>query len=200
MGLHPPAPRAPFAQFLAAAGLQVAPLVALSGYLGLLGMHPPAPIAPSAQLLAAAGLQLAPLAAPSGHLGLPGPHPPTPGALVVQFVAATRLQVVPLVALMGHLYTLGEPLAPHCVLQPPLPMFCLLARETEVAMVTNNMGVQPADVGPAAVTSAVATLSVGIENGGTACRCWACRRGAGAGCSGPRAIVTGAPFRTGGLV
>ena len=62
-GKHPPAPRAPFVQFVAATGLQVAPLVALSGHLGLVGLHPSAPRSPSAQFLAAAGLQVGSLGA-----------------------------------------------------------------------------------------------------------------------------------------
>ena len=41
--MHPPAPRAPFTKFLAATGLQVVPLVALSGHLGLAGKQPPVP-------------------------------------------------------------------------------------------------------------------------------------------------------------
>ena len=35
VGMHPPVPKSPSAQLLAAAGLQLAPLVAPSGHLGL---------------------------------------------------------------------------------------------------------------------------------------------------------------------
>ena len=55
--------------FSAATKLQVAPLVALSGHLGLVGLHPQAPRAPLVELLAATKLQVVPMVAHSGHVG-----------------------------------------------------------------------------------------------------------------------------------
>ena len=123
-GKHPPAPRAPFVQFLAATRLQVAPMVALSGHLELLGMHPLAPRAQSASRTGPGSHRAS--GANGGALGTPVHSGGAAGAAASAALCAAAAAA----------------------------NVCLAARETEVAIDANNMGVQPADMGPAAVTSA----------------------------------------------
>ena len=98
-GTHRPAPKLPCLHPLAAAALQMAPMVALSGHLGLAGLYPQRPECCTCTLWQPPRRQWR----LPGHLGLVGMHPPARTMSFTKFLAATGLQVALMAALLGHL-------------------------------------------------------------------------------------------------